>query len=90
MSRTPKSANGSADLTGCDKMDVQKQEVNTMGQRKYTEAKAAANRKWDAENIDKVSISFPKGSKQKIKHAAEVAGYKSISAFLRDLVLENL
>ena len=33
-----------------------------MGQRKYTEARAAANRRWDAENIDKISVSFPKGS----------------------------
>lgn len=61
-----------------------------MGQRKYTEARAAANKRWDAENVERIGIVFPKGSKQKIQHAAEVAGYKSISAFLRDLVLENL
>ena len=77
-------------MTWCYKMDVQKQEVKDMGQRKYTEARAAANRRWDAEHIDKISVSFPKGSKEKIQHAAEVAGYKSLSAFLRDLVLENL
>ena len=54
-----------------------------MGQRKYTEARAAANRRWDAEHIDKISVSFPKGSKEKIQHAAKRIEIEAFKARLK-------
>ena len=39
--------------------------------QKYTEARKLGNRKWDAENLDRISIALPKGAKDTIKtHAA--------------------
>lgn len=45
-----------------------------MPPRKYTEAKRDGNRKWDAANLDRVSIAMPKGKKDSIKEAAAAAG----------------
>ena len=41
---------------------------------KYTEAKKRNNRKWDAANLDRVSIAMSKGKKDEIKAAAATAG----------------
>lgn len=39
---------------------------------KYTEKKRASNQKWDAANLDRISIALPKGKKDIIKaHIAE-------------------
>lgn len=40
----------------------------------YNEKKKATNAKWDKENIDRMSIAVPKGTKDKIKAAAAAAG----------------
>ena len=42
--------------------------------QKYTEARKEGNRKWDAANLDRVSIAMPKGKKDDIKAAAAAAG----------------
>jgi len=45
-----------------------------MTPRKYTEARKEGNRKWDAANLDRVSIALPKGKKDEIRAAALAAG----------------
>ena len=42
--------------------------------RKYTEAQKKSARKWDAANLDRLSIAIPKGRKDVIKAAAAAAG----------------
>ncbi len=37
---------------------------------KYTEARKRGNRKWDAANLDRISIAMPKGKKDEVKEAA--------------------
>ncbi len=53
--------------------------------QKYTEARKAGNRKWDAENLDRLSIALPKGMKEKIKAAAARDG-KSMNEYIKDLL----
>ena len=38
--------------------------------RKYTEAQKQSARKWDAANLDRISIAMPKGKKDEVKEAA--------------------
>lgn len=45
-----------------------------MATRKYTEARKENNKKWDAANLDRVSIAIPKGRRDVIKAAAAAAG----------------
>lgn len=45
-----------------------------MPPQKYTEARKEGNRKWDAANLDRVSIAMSKGKKDEIKAAASAAG----------------
>ncbi len=42
--------------------------------RKYTEAQKKSAKKWDAANLDRVSVAMPKGKKDDIKAAASTAG----------------
>lgn len=42
--------------------------------QKYTEARKEGNRKWDAANLDRISIALPKGRKDEIKDAAATVG----------------
>lgn len=42
--------------------------------QKYTEARKEGNRKWDAANLDRVSIAMARGKKDEIKAAAAAAG----------------
>lgn len=42
--------------------------------QKYTDARKNGNRKWDAANLDRMSIALPKGQKDAIKAAAVAAG----------------
>lgn len=41
-----------------------------MGQQKYTEARKQGNQKWDAANLDRISVALEKGKKDMIKAAA--------------------
>ena len=45
-----------------------------MAERKYTEAQKLSAKKWDAANLDRVSIAMAKGKKDELKAAAVVAG----------------
>ena len=49
--------------------------------RKYTEAQKQSARKWDAANLDRISIAVPKGQKDVIKAHAEARG-ESVNAFV--------
>ena len=52
-----------------------------MPPRKYTEAKRDGNRKWDAANLDRISLALPKGQKDVIKAHAESMG-ASVNGFI--------
>lgn len=49
--------------------------------RKYTEAQKKSAKKWDAANLDRISIALPKGQKDIIKAHAERRG-ESVNAFI--------
>lgn len=53
--------------------------------RKYTDAKKEGNRKWDAANLDRISIAIPKGQKELIKKAAEQSN-ESVNKFIARLI----
>ena len=50
--------------------------------QKYTEARKEGNRKWDAANLDRLSIALPKGSRETIKAHAAAQG-ESTNAFIK-------
>ena len=56
-----------------------------MAQQKYTEKKKESNRKWDAANLDRMSIAAPQGTKERWKNAATERG-KSLNQFIVDSV----
>ena len=56
-----------------------------MSPRKYTDARKENNRKWDAANLDRISVAAPKGTKERWKDAAAVRG-KSVNQFIVDTV----
>lgn len=59
--------------------------------QKYTEAKKEGNRRWDAANLDRISIALNKGKKDIIKVHAENCG-ESVNSFINraiDEVIEN-
>lgn len=57
--------------------------------RKYTDAKKEGNRKWDAANLDRISIALPKGQKELIKEAAAQNG-ESVNKFIARLIEAEL
>lgn len=56
---------------------------------KYTEAKKAGNRKWDANNLDRISVAVPKGKKEVIKAHAEANG-ESVNGYINRLIDEDM
>ena len=54
--------------------------------KKYTEAVKTANRNWDANNLDRLSIAIPKGQKEIIKAHAERSG-ESVNKFIQRAIL---
>ena len=56
--------------------------------QKYTEARKAGNRKWDAANLDRVSVAMPKGRIDEIKAHAEKSG-ESVNAFINRAIDET-
>ena len=60
-----------------------------MAQQKYTEARKNGNRKWDAANLDRLSIALPKGSKEIIKAHAEARG-ESVNGFIGRAISEAI
>lgn len=57
--------------------------------QKYTEARKEGNRKWDAANLDRLSIAVPKGKKDLIKAHAEAQG-ESVNAFISRAIDEAM
>lgn len=57
--------------------------------QKYTEARKEGNRRWDAANLDRVSIAIPKGRKEVIKAAAAAAG-ESMNQYIITAVDERM
>lgn len=57
--------------------------------RKYTEARKDSNIKWDKENLDRISIALPKGSRDRIKAHAEHQG-ESVNSFIKRAVSETI
>lgn len=57
--------------------------------RKYSDAKKEGNRKWDAANLDRISIALPKGQKELIKEAAAQNG-ESVNKFIARLIEAEL
>lgn len=53
--------------------------------QKYTEARKAGNRKWDAANLDRISVAAPKGTKERWK-AAAAAQDKSLNQLIVEAV----
>lgn len=54
--------------------------------RPYTEAQKASNKKWDKENLERLSVVFRRGALEQIASAAGKAG-KSKNAFCRDAIM---
>ena len=59
------------------------------GSRKYTEAQKKSAKKWDAANLDRVSIAMPKGQKDTIKAHAEARG-ESVNGFINRAIDETI
>lgn len=57
--------------------------------QKYTEARKEGNRRWDAANLDRISIALSKGSKELIKAHTEKTG-ESINAFIGRAIDETM
>ncbi len=55
----------------------------------YTEAKKEGNKRWDAKNLDRLSIALPKGSKEAIKSHAESKG-ESVNGFISRAIKETM
>ena len=61
-----------------------------MGERKYTEAQKKSAQKWDAQNLDRMSIALPRGTKAQIREHAAVMGDKSTNAFISRAIIETI
>lgn len=57
--------------------------------RKYTEAQKKSAKKWDAANLDRVSVAMPKGKKDDIKEAASTAG-ESMNQYIINAVDQRM
>ena len=57
--------------------------------RKYTAAQKQSARKWDAANLDRISIAVPKGQKDTIKAHAEARG-ESVNGFVNRAIAETM
>lgn len=56
---------------------------------KYTAARKASNQKWDAANLDRISVALPKGTKDIVKAHAETRG-ESMNQFILRAITETL
>lgn len=57
--------------------------------RKYTEAQKKSAQKWDANNLDRISVALPKGKKDQIKTFAESKG-ESVNSFINRAINEAM
>lgn len=58
-------------------------------ERKYTEAQKQSAKKWDAANLDRISIALPKGRKDAIKAHAGNRG-ESVNSFIGRAITEAI
>mgnify|MGYP004509946263 CR=1 FL=1 len=56
---------------------------------KYTEAKKRNNRAWDANHLDRLSFTLPKGQKATVKAAADKAG-ESVNQYTQGALLARM
>lgn len=52
---------------------------------KYTEKKKESNRKWDADNLDRISVALPKGRKEQLQSLAKKNGM-SVNGYINSLI----
>lgn len=64
-------------------------EVSAIAERKQTEAQKKSAQKWDAANLDRVSVAMPKGKKDIIKAHAE-ANSESVNGFINRAIDEAI
>ncbi len=64
-------------------------EVSAIAERKYTEAQKKSAQKWDAANLDRVSVAMLKGKKDIIKAHAE-ANSESVNGFINRAIDEAI
>lgn len=57
--------------------------------QKYTEARKEGNRRWDAANLDRLSVAVAKGKRDLIKAHAESRG-ESVNAFISRAIDETI
>lgn len=57
--------------------------------RKYTEAQKKSAKKWDAANLDRMSLALPKGTKEAIRVHAEGRG-ESSNSFIKRAIMETM
>ena len=60
-----------------------------MDPQKYTEARKSGNKKWDAANLDRMSIALPKGSRDAIQAHAQAQG-ESVNGFIKRAIQETM
>lgn len=60
-----------------------------MAPRKYTDAQKRSAKKWDAANLDRLSLALPKGSKEEIKAHAAAHG-ESVNGFACRAINETM
>ena len=60
-----------------------------IAERKYTDAQKRSAKKWDAANLDSVSIAMPKGKKDMIKTHASTRS-ESINGFINRAIDEAI
>lgn len=63
--------------------------MSAIAERKYTEAQKKSAQKWDAANLDRVSVAMPKGKKDIIKAHAE-AHSESMNGFINRAIDEAI
>ena len=57
--------------------------------QKYTDARKEGNRRWDAANLDRLSIALPKGQRDTIKAAAAAVG-ESVNSYIKRAIDERM
>lgn len=57
--------------------------------RKYSEAQKLSAKKWDAANLDRLSVALPKGQREIIKSAAATAG-ESINKYIATAIAQRM
>lgn len=55
-----------------------------------SESRKKANAKWDAENLDRMSIALPRGTKEQIREHAAAMGDRSTNAFISRAITETM